>query len=105
MAVDNPCVIDIVSQEPCGSFVLIISDHLDWLDSISHQRILQAKINRYLTFIKSGQILDQFPDAKDRKVAIRVVAKYEPDVAGLQFFERVKNAVAQTGLEFLWHVR
>ncbi len=83
MAVDNPDVVDIVSIEPSGSVVLTISDHLDWLDSISHQEILQMKINRYLAFVESGEILDRYPDAQGRKVVIRVVTQFEPDVAGL----------------------
>lgn len=102
MAVDNPDVIDIVSEEPSGSFVLIISDHLDWLDSISHQRMLQVKINRYLAFVRSGQILDYWPEALGREVVIRVVAKCEPDAAGLQFLERMEKALAQAGFQFLW---
>ena len=102
MAVDNPEVVDIISVEPSGCVVLTISDHLDWLDSISHQQILQAKINRYLAFVESGEILDCYPHADARSVIIKVVTQCEPDLAGLQFFERAKSALAQAGFQFHW---
>jgi hypothetical protein len=46
MAVDNPDVVDIISIDPSGGVVLTISDHLDWIDSISHQSILQASLSK-----------------------------------------------------------
>jgi len=51
MAVDEPGVVDIVSVDPSGCFVLTVSDHLDWSDTIAHQIVLQEKLNRYLAFI------------------------------------------------------
>ncbi len=102
MAIDNPDVVDIVSIEPSGSVVLTISDHLDWLDSISHQQILQVKINRYLAFVESGEILDRYPDAQRRNVVVRVVTQFEPDVAGLRFLDLVKSALARAGVQFAW---
>ncbi len=82
MAVDNPDVIDIVSVEQSGCVVLTISDHLEWLDSTSHQQLLQLKINRYLAFVESGEILDSYPRAAGRDVIIRVVTQFRPDAAG-----------------------
>jgi hypothetical protein len=102
MAVDNPDVVDIISIDPSGGVVLTISDHLDWIDSISHQSILQAKINRYLAFVESGEILDRYPKARGRRVVIRVVSQCEPDAEGHGFFERAKDSLAQAGFEFMW---
>jgi hypothetical protein len=59
-----------------------------------------VKINRYLAFLESGEILERYPDAQDRKVAILVVTRYEPDAEGLRFFERVSVVLAQAGFEF-----
>jgi hypothetical protein len=103
MAVNDPDVVDLVSIDPSGCVVLTISDHLDWLDSISHQQVLQEKINRYLAFVESGEILESYPHAKGRQVIVRVVAKYQPDPAGLQFFDRAKGILAQAGIQFLWN--
>jgi hypothetical protein len=102
MAVDDPGVVDIVSIEPSGGVVLTISDHLDWRDSASHQRVLQEKINRYLAFVESGEILDGYPEAEGREVTIRIVTKHEPDLDGQRFFDRAKDALVQAGIQFRW---
>ena len=74
MSVEQDGVIDIISTHRLtGEVTLTISDHLDWSDSIGHQEILQRKLNRYLAFIESGEILEQYPTAKDRAIAIEVV--------------------------------
>jgi hypothetical protein len=102
MAVDNPDVVDIMSIDPCGSVVLTVSDHLDWINSASHQSILQAKINRYLAFVESGEILDRYPDARGRNVVIQVITQHGPDAEALSFLERARHAVGQAGIEFVW---
>jgi hypothetical protein len=80
--------------------VLTISDHLDWIDTISHQQTLQEKLNRYLSFVESGEILEGYPDAKYRPVVIQVVTKYDPDPSGTQFLQRARGAIERAGLAF-----
>lgn len=46
---------DVVDVKESGHVVLTISDHLDWSNSEEHQTILQAKLNKYLAFVESGQ--------------------------------------------------
>ena len=100
MAVDDPDTIDIMSIAPSGAVVLTIADHLDWIESTSHQYILQAKMNRYLAFIESGEILEHHPDANERGVIIDVVIKYEPDADGLAFLQRAHTVVVGAGVGF-----
>ena len=58
MSVEQPDVVDIISTDKqTGHVVLTISDHLDWSSSKQHQMILQAKFNRYLAFVESGELL------------------------------------------------
>jgi len=83
-----------------GAIVLTISDHLDWSDSTAHQYTLQAKINRYLAFVESGEICDHYPDAAKRSVVIQVVSQLEPDSRGQAFLERARNAVHKAGIGF-----
>ena len=102
MAIENPDVVDIISVTPGGTVALTISDHLDWIDSADHQLILQAKINRYLAFVESAEILTSYPAARGRPVLIEVVTKFEPDAEGRLFLERVALAIAQAGFDFEW---
>lgn len=84
-----------------GHVVLTVSDHLDWSDSTAHQLLLQRKLNRYLAFIESGEILQSYLDAKDRLVAFRVVFQFQPDQAGRAFLAKAKAIIESAGFS-LW---
>lgn len=47
-----------------NKIVLMISDHLDWDNEMLHLKLLQDKINAYIEFIESGQVYNNYPDAK-----------------------------------------
>jgi len=66
MTVEETKLIDIISTDELGRVNLTISDHLDWKDSDKHQQILQAKLNSYLAFVENGELLEQYPDAKNQ---------------------------------------
>lgn len=78
MAVDDPNVIDILSDDPHGRVILSISDHLGWSEPLSHLSALQDKLNRYLAFIESGEILEHRPQAAEKTLAIRVELRFAP---------------------------
>src|SRR5437868_4393947 len=100
MTVEQSDVIDIVSIDPAGCVVLTISDHLDWSDTASHLLILQTKLNRYLAFVESGEILESYSDAKDRKVAVKVAFKFKPNTGGEGFLVKAKQIVESAGMQF-----
>jgi hypothetical protein len=104
MAVDNPDVIDIASDDPYGCVVLTISDHLGWDDPVSHLLTLQAKLNRYLAFIESSELVDSRPGAAGKRVAIQVILQHPPTVEGVRFFERAKAIVEAAGFDFAYRV-
>jgi hypothetical protein len=98
MSVEQPDVIDVISlDKETKHVVLTISDHLDWSDSVQHQATLQEKLNRYLAFVESGEILESYPDAKDRPVAFKIVFKYKPDQHGWRFLSRAKEFIESAG--------
>jgi hypothetical protein len=99
MSVEQLDVVDIISTDKnTGHVILTISDHLDWVNSTEHQTLLQAKFNKYLAFVESGEILSRYPDAKCRPVAIKVALKFPPDQSGWQFFDRAKEVIESAGL-------
>ena len=98
MSVEQLDVVDAISTDrETGHVVLTISDHLEWSDSIQHQTVLQAKFNRYLAFVESGEIFESYPDAKNRPVAFKVVFKFRPDAQGQQFLARAKKVIESAG--------
>lgn len=100
MAVDQPKVIDFIGVDKSGAVVLTISDHLEWKDSLRHQLILQDKINCYLAFIESGEILESYPDSKGRRFIISIVGKHMPDPSGHNFLTRVRSVIENAGFDF-----
>jgi len=101
MSIEQPKLIDFIGVDKAsGSVVLTISDHLDWKDSQHHQLILQEKLNSYLAFIESGEILESYPDSKGRRPVIGVVGQYAPDVSGREFLARVESTLEHAGIGF-----
>lgn len=105
MAVDDPEVIDFVGTTlDQRAVVLTVSDHLDWASSDEHLLVLQEKINRYLAFIESAELVEQYPDAAGRAVRIEVVLRCEPSREGAAFLRRAQGVIEAAGIEFGWHV-
>jgi hypothetical protein len=98
MSVEQTDVVDIISiDRETGQVVLTISDHLDWSDSVGHQAILQKKLNTYLAFVESGEILEQCPKAKGRPVAFKVVFRVPPDDSGRTFVTKAREVMESAG--------
>jgi hypothetical protein len=97
VSIEQLDVVDIVSIDKTGHVVLTISDHLDWSNTVAHQTALQAKFNKYLAFVESGEILERYPDAKGRPVVIKVVFKHRPDQEGWRFLTRARDVIESAG--------
>jgi glycerophosphoryl diester phosphodiesterase len=102
MSIEQSDVIDIISTDRItGDVTLTISDHLDWTDSGTHQVLLQKKLNRYLAFVESGEILQSYPTVKGRQITINVVFKHPPDESGRAFLSKVRPIIESAG----WQLR
>jgi hypothetical protein len=98
VSVEQLDVVDVVSiDKNTGHVILTISDHLDWSNTVEHQTVLQAKLNKYLALVESGELLVRYPDARDRPIAIRVVFKYKPDQEGWRFLDRANEVIESAG--------
>jgi hypothetical protein len=105
MAVDDSKTIDFVSVNgDSGIALLVISDHLDWIDTVDHQLKLQSKLNAYLVFVESGELVERFPDATGKPVEMRVVFLCQPDAEGGQFLARAKETIERAGFAFSYQV-
>src|SRR5262245_32341666 len=103
MPVDNPDVVDAIGIERAtGVVVLTISDHLEWDATDDHARVLQEKINRYLGFVESGELLEQYPKALGKPVRIDVVCKHAPSECAERFLDRARKHAEGAGCSFAW---
>ena len=100
MAVDEPGVIDLIGVKGSGEVVLTVSDHLEWDERGEHLLMLQEKLNRYLAFIESSELIEQYPDAVGRPVRIDVCCKYAPTNDGEQSFDQHARQSGRRGSLF-----
>lgn len=105
MSVEETWSIDAIGvDKQTGDVILTVSDHLEWSDNLKQQTLLQAKLNAYLRFVESGEILERYPNAKERRVVFCVVFKFAPDQEGQQFLARVRQVVESAGIGFRYEV-
>jgi hypothetical protein len=98
MSVEQSEIIDIVNVDPrTGHVVLTVSDHLDWSHSTEHFALLQKKLNKYLAFVESGELLRNYPKAKDRPVAFNITFKFKPNEEARTFLLRTKGIIESAG--------
>jgi len=98
MTVEQTNKVDLISVDPkTQDVVMTISDHLDWADKETHLLLLQEKINSYLAFIESGEILASYPIAKGRPVVIDVVFMHEIDPVAGDFLATAIEIVKAAG--------
>ena len=102
MSVDNTNVIDLVSIDKNGNVILTISDHLEWDLEKEHFLILQDKINSYLAAVENGDLYENYPNARDRNIIIRVIALHNPKGDAKTFLDRVKEVIESAGYHFVF---
>ena len=102
MSVEQRMVIDAISTAPSGRCVLTIFDHLAWEDQ-KHLPMLQEKINDYLGFIQSGQLLQSRPDVRGRELEIRVICQVYPrSEVAVRFLGIAGETLRRAKVHFSW---
>jgi hypothetical protein len=100
MSVDQTNVVDIISRNKAGELTLIISDHLDWSATNEHLSLLQDKINTYLRFLESGEIYENYPEARGHPIWIEIMFHYQPSQEAVMFLSRVRPIIESSGFGF-----
>lgn len=105
MTIEQPKVIDFISiNASTGEVVLSISDHLAWDGVGDHLLLLQEKINNYLAFVESGEILQSYPKAKGRPVLIDVVCEHPLNDDAIEFFGKATSIVRDAGFRLTYRI-
>lgn len=106
MSIEQTNVVDFVAVDSeTGRLVLTISDHLEWPeDAALHLSLLQEKLNSYLRFVESGEVLECHPKAAGRTILIDLVLQYPASEQAVKFFVQVKEIVEGAGFEFRYRV-
>ena len=95
--------VDVVSLTPDSStIVLSLVETRPWDAKGENLLDLQAKLNTYLDFIESGQLIQKYPQAKGKKIVLRLQYSFAPNAQALEFIELAKRkylAPASIGFE------
>jgi hypothetical protein len=102
MSVERVDVVDFVSINSRGDVVLTISDHLSWDGGSWHLQILQEKVNAYISYIESGQLLESYPDGRGRRPVIALKAMYEPNKSGFELIAEIKRVLDGAMIGFIF---
>jgi len=103
MSVQESDVIDFVGTDKrTGAITLSISDHLDWQGANEHLFILQAKLNRYVDFIESGDIYEHKKPISGKKIIIQVIGRYNPPDEAAEFYKHANQALPDLNVEVLF---
>lgn len=108
MSVAEPQKIDIVATRPGSREVrLVITDHLPWSDEETHLLLLQEKLNTYIAFVESGQVLKATTPKvpPNPEITVVVAAQHAPPETTAGFFEQVREILSGLGVAFLIELR
>jgi hypothetical protein len=99
MSIDQTDTIDFATiDKASGDVWLTISDHLPWDENEgNHLLLLQNKLNAYLRFIESGEILSKVPEAKGRHVVINLVGKFPLTPNADLYFRDARTVIEGAG--------
>lgn len=100
MTIEQIAVVDFISiAEELNEVVLSISDHLEWEGNDEHLLLFQEKLNKYLAFIESGEILESYPKAKGKNVVITLVCKFPLSEKARKVFDCAVSIVDDAGFQ------
>lgn len=101
MSIEQTDIVDVLHiDNESGEVVLTISDHLEWNGAEgNHLLLLQEKLNTYLRFVESGEILEKNPKAHGRKVVISVVGKYPLNQSAREFYNQAIPIIEGAGMK------
>ena len=105
MTVEQLKIVDMIGIDArTGEVILTICDHLSWSGCLEHLETLQEKINRYLAFVESGEMLAGYPDGADRPIVIKVDFKYKPNHSGRKFLHDAGQIIESAGFTLRYEV-
>lgn len=90
MTIEQIDTVDAIGvDKESNEVILTLIDHLEWDDQ--HMLLLQDKINTYLDFVESGQLVDIYPDAINKQVRINMVCIYKLSELAVEFIRKVNS--------------
>jgi len=91
----NPGVLDAFAyDERTDRVVLAMFEPRPWTGGDQQAFQLQEKLNAYASFILDGEMVESFPELKNKRVCIQLRTFHEPDDRTLGFLKMVGDQLA-----------
>ena len=102
MTIEQAEVVDVIHiDKKSEEVVLTIADHLEWTEPAKdHLLLLQDKINAYLRFVESGELYQEYPNARGKRIVICVVGQYPTSESAEKFYNQVTPIIEGAGFNF-----
>jgi len=71
--------------------MMLISDHLDWVNEYEHLIKLQSKLNNYISFIENEQYREIYDDYIFNSFHIEIHLQFNPTSVYFEFIDKVNN--------------
>jgi len=97
---DEKVVDFVVIEQDDPTVYLDIVQHLPWNEDT--YRRLDRKVDAYVGYVTKGTLLNQYPQAAGRPIAIRVVYVETPGPATVWRLEAVKTRIKPRGVGLTW---
>jgi hypothetical protein len=93
--VDENKVDGIAISKDGEKLMLLITDHLDWINEYEHLNLLQSKINAYISFLESEQYKEIYPGRQFNSYCIEIHFKFSLTSNCLKFIDRVNQQLSE----------
>lgn len=107
MAINKTNKIDFIRFSLEKDYVILtIADEWDWEDEGFHLAFLQEKLNKYIAYIESGEIYENNPEFKNKRVLIDIFFKHQLTKNGVKFLKVAKETIASNlRVSLSWQVK
>ena len=103
VSIEKTNVVDAVGiEKTTGEVILTIADYLPWgsASETQHLQLLEEKLNAYLRFIESGELVQAYPAAEGKRTLISLVGRCDPSDRALRFLSDARHTVEAAGIGF-----
>jgi hypothetical protein len=101
VALEDSDTVDLITESGEGEIVLVMSEVRPWDGSRERLEQLAAKVETYLAFVESGQLVEQHPEAEGRPLHIRLDTLERPDAEAANALTQIERMLAERSIRFV----
>ncbi len=99
MSVSQIDKIDLITKKENGDYVLIIEADEPWKNTNKFKYNLQEKLNNYCIYFRDGQMIEDYPDLKQKSIPVRIYSLFKIPEQMEGFLHELFMAFSKHGLD------